>query len=168
MQRNMTDAAEILTKYRKLLSAIDRLCAKITKNSDGGITCYMGCSSCCEAGISLCPLEAFNIKESGAVQTSSDENGHCIFLKNDLCSIYDARPIICRTHGYPLLYDGIDGLELSLCDKNFTSAGSIDSSLFIDMEETNALLAALNLEFVRIFPVYLKKERLSMKDIFKD
>jgi len=161
-------AAQILVKYKKLLSAIDELCEKITKNSGGGITCHKGCSSCCETGISLYPLEAFNIKESGAAQTLSEGNERCIFLENGLCLIYDTRPVICRTHGYPLLYNGAESLELSLCEKNFTSANNIDSSLFIDMEKINTILAALNLEFIRLFPAYQKKERLNMKEIFKD
>jgi len=164
----MTAAAQILEKYKKLLSSIDALCEKITNNSDGGITCHTGCSSCCEAGIRLCPLEAFSIKQWSRRQTPPKGNGSCIFLENDLCSIYDVRPVICRTHGYPLLYNGDESLELSLCEKNFTSVGSIDSSLFVDMEKINALMAALNLEFVKIFPAYREKERVSMEEIFKD
>ncbi|MCL1911396.1 MAG: YkgJ family cysteine cluster protein [Leptospirales bacterium] len=160
------DAAQILAKYKKLLSSIDALCEKITKASGGGITCHIGCSSCCEAGISLFPLEAFGIKEGGSGRPLPEENGRCVFLANGLCSVYSARPIICRTHGYPLLYNDAGNFELSLCEKNFTSVDNIDSSMFIDMEKINSALAYLNLEFVKLFPAYLKKERLSMEEIF--
>lgn len=40
------------------------------------------------------------------------KNGDCIFLKNDLCEIYECRPHICRTYPFFLL----DGkLEVSEC-----------------------------------------------------
>ncbi|MEJ2272736.1 MAG: YkgJ family cysteine cluster protein [Candidatus Bathyarchaeota archaeon] len=34
------------------------------------------------------------------------ETGSCFFLKNNLCSIYNIRPLICRFYPFPLGYLG--------------------------------------------------------------
>jgi Fe-S-cluster containining protein len=39
------------------------------------------------------------------------KNGHCIFLKEKICEIYERRPFICRTYPFYLL----DG-KLEICE----------------------------------------------------
>jgi hypothetical protein len=52
----------------------------------------------------------------------------CVFLKDHGCAIYENRPIICRTHGLPLLYMNDESWELSTCELNFTNFNDDDFS----------------------------------------
>jgi Fe-S-cluster containining protein len=49
----------------------------------------------------------------------------CPALHNDACSIYDARPIICRKWGIPV-FDPNKPLELQACELNFRPGEEID------------------------------------------
>ena len=66
--------------------------------------------------------------------------------------MYQARPIICRTHGLPLLVhrDGASGIDF--CPENFRGAASIPGSAIIDLDRLNATLATINTLFVRGCP----------------
>lgn len=67
-------------------------------------TCKRGCSHCCYMAVGITGLEALHIEkrtghkvtnlESGPVDT--DQREPCVFLKNNECSIYEHRPMVCR------------------------------------------------------------------------
>lgn len=68
-----------------------------------------------------------------------NKNGHCIFLKRDLCSIYNSRPAGCRL--YPLIMD-LDTGEAILHDfcpytDEFVFTGNDEERLaeIIELEE---------------------------------
>ena len=54
----------------------------------------------------LQPPSQFTVKIKGAEPYSYEmkktENGKCVFLKNDRCTIYDVRPLICRFYPFEL------------------------------------------------------------------
>jgi Fe-S-cluster containining protein len=55
-------------------------------------------------------------------EPKKEQDSSCIFLKDHKCTIYASRPVICRTHGLPLLYANNEGeWELSACELNFTA-----------------------------------------------
>lgn len=72
--------------------------------------CRRGCAHCCHIGVAITASEATLLaKASGrtparnvATNLQPTELLHyrnpCPFLKNGECSVYDARPIACRTH----------------------------------------------------------------------
>ena len=49
----------------------------------------------------------------------------CPALKDDACSIYDARPLICRKWGIPLFNPG-KPMELQACELNFRPGEEVD------------------------------------------
>ncbi len=77
----------------------------------------------------------------------------CPLLVNDRCSIYEARPLICRTQGLPLLLEAEDGgLEVDFCPLNFTGAGAVDDldeDHLAPLDALNLRLSLLNLEHCR-------------------
>lgn len=93
----------------------------------------------------------------------------CAFLGRDgTCTVYAARPLICRTHGLPLAYrvyeydaDGLpvhhDSPELMdlWCDLNFTEVSDRNAKQYFDqhgrvnMAAINEELEALNGEFLK-------------------
>jgi len=69
--------------------------------------CRKGCSHCCHISLKFTEAEAIEIGKSIGIPPSSDaadkpersvENEPCPFLRDEACSIYPHRPIVCRTH----------------------------------------------------------------------
>jgi len=90
----------------KLIKSI-KLIPKINKPLSPLFSCKKGCSTCCEyseIGISIIEAEYINknIKHSFSFQRypsiSKEHNNPCPFLINNQCSIYDFRPLVCRTY----------------------------------------------------------------------
>ncbi len=79
----------------------------------------------------------------------------CPALVDGACSVYDARPVICRTHGFPLLYVDEEAQEalLDVCPLNFSESPDdlealTENDLF-EMNIINERLARANIEHVK-------------------
>lgn len=79
----------------------------------------------------------------------------CPALVDGACSVYDARPVICRTHGFPLLYVDEEAQEalLDVCPLNFSESPDdlealTENDLF-EMNIVNERLARANIEHVK-------------------
>lgn len=72
----------------------------------GRLQCRQGCSSCCVDEITVFEVEAENIRRHCADMLAGGTPhppGGCAFLdEQGACRIYDHRPYVCRTQGYPL------------------------------------------------------------------
>jgi hypothetical protein len=70
------------------------------------LQCGRGCSACCVDDITVFEIEAQNIRtrfESLLREETPHPHGACAFLDGEgACRVYDARPYVCRTQGYPL------------------------------------------------------------------
>lgn len=98
--------------YSKILSELDSKLEEYWTSQSKFLCCKAGCSECCEKGdypISDIELEYLMhgyMKLENEVKIKIQENintmekgGSCPFLIQNLCSVYQYRPIICRTHG---------------------------------------------------------------------
>ncbi|MFZ5428971.1 MAG: YkgJ family cysteine cluster protein [Bacteroidota bacterium] len=151
----MADKKEIFEKYRKLTDKTDRLTESLEKVHRQHMQCRLGCSFCC-MDYSLFPVEFYAIADQLKAEeirinpeAKSDE---CIFLVNNACTIYAFRPMICRTHGLPLLYTNEDGeWELSACELNFTEfEEEFHSENAFPQDKFNSRLFMLNKEFIAL------------------
>ena len=106
-----------------------------------------------------------------ALKNSETKKNKCSFLLNGECTIYENRPVICRTHGLPLLYmNDDDNWELYVCDLNFSD---YDLKEFTD-ENTypqdlyNSKLYMLNKRFIEYFTSrkYGKKQLVPIKHLY--
>lgn len=123
---------------------------KVQSKYSAQMKCAEGCSKCCYTDISVFEVEAENIKEwfnSLDEQKKSElktlwqtpvESGACSFLYNDRCSVYEARPIICRTQGAPLFLQAENILDY--CPLNF-EAGDPDKVDWLNLDRLNTLLS---------------------------
>jgi Fe-S-cluster containining protein len=68
----------------------------------------------------------------------------CPLLLNQHCLLYDARPIICRTHGLPIVYTTDGKLSSDFCPRNLTNTASVSGSHTVNIDTLNTLLAAIN------------------------
>ena len=168
---------ENLANYFLLLSRVDQLCGKINEAFAEQIACRAGCSTCCRH-LTLFPVEAANLVK--AVESLPDEirlllsgriqwpeSGSCPLLLDDRCMIYSDRPVICRTHGLPLLAE-VEGVKtVDCCPENFRVAEVLPGSAVINLETVNNALVAINAMFVvKNNDVRFKgKDRFTIADI---
>ena len=140
-------------KYRELLKEITEQTKQLEQVHKKQMNCKNGCDLCC-IDFSIFPLEYHFIinhiqNETLELEEHSDKN-ICKFLKSHSCTIYPFRPIMCRTHGLPLLYSNDEGEpELSVCHLNFTDFDfaefTYDNTLAQD--RFNSKLFLLNKDF---------------------
>jgi hypothetical protein len=121
--------------------------------------CRRGCGECCILE-TVCELEAFVITrslEDGRINhhkklptetQKENETRPCPFLESDVCTIYPVRPVICRTHGLPLLHRSENRIEC--CPRNFAGTDISDSfsNLLLDAEAIAEALMRLNAAFL--------------------
>ena len=144
-----------LSEYKFLRNEIDNSCSVLEKMHKDNLACSPGCTSCC-MNFNVFPVEYFSIKEEiskmKVIINKNPSEGGCIFLVDNLCSIYRSRPIICRTHGLPLLSMGEEGWELSHCELNFVhnQPGFNEANTF-PADRYNSKLFLLNREFIKSF-----------------
>lgn len=140
----------LMAQYRTLCGYCDTVFNRALDALRPHIRCARGCSACCVLE-TVAPLEASVIADY--VQTVSrpdnapDDSSHCVLLHQDTCTIYPARPIICRTHGVPLLYPSSG--EIEICPLNLTryDVAALPHDLFCDAERIADNLMRLNLAF---------------------
>ncbi len=147
------------SKYKTLVNEIDRKTAKLEKTHHKHMQCKNGCDLCC-IDFSIFPVEYYSILnelKSNAVNPEPAENSEsniCSFLVNHSCTIYQYRPIMCRTHGFPLLYANDEGdYELSACELNFTDFDYEDFTMenTLPQDKYNSKLFILNKQFIADF-----------------
>lgn len=146
-------------EYLKLRDKADALTNKLGKMHRSHMECKMGCDLCC-MDYSIFPVEFYSIAKQLEKQEITSElpsvnnNNTCVFLKDHKCTIYSERPIICRTHGLPLLYvnEG-EEWELSACELNFTDFDFMDftNENTFPQDIFNSELFMLNRKFVHEF-----------------
>jgi Fe-S-cluster containining protein len=141
----------ILEEYRELITDIESMMKAITaEHFSTVLQCRPGCSECCMQ-FSVLPLEAailateLNLK--GATRSGKSEK--CLLLHDDLCTVYDLRPIICRTQGLALAYidEEAGAIEVSACPLNFPDDYPFNHDNVLYMDQFNQRLAELNLRY---------------------
>ena len=147
-----------IQQYRQLRDEVDRKAAELETVHADWMACKKGCSGCC-MNLSVWPVEFFSIlaelKETGWPRPQLNLDGECVYLDaGSACQIYPFRPLICRTHGLPLVYwhEDADPPEYGVmfCEKNFKGADKVTFTAenTLNMEEANEKLARLNLAFI--------------------
>lgn len=147
----------LFKKYLLLRAEIDIAVENLSNYHEDHMVCKAGCDSCCFS-FKVFPVEFYAIKHVTGLLGDfyADEdiigNERCLYLKDHKCTIYDQRPIICRTHGLPLLNMNEEGTDwvLSACELNFTEAPENyfkEENVF--MQDTfNSKLFQINKEFL--------------------
>jgi len=166
---------DLLDNYRHLVARVDALCRSITEALQDQITCSAGCSACCTA-ITLFPVEAAALaaaldalpaEEAEEIRRHVAEHAdgeRCPLLRNHVCLLYDARPIICRTHGLPIIYDTGQERKIDYCPLNLTDRESFPGSLIIDVDKLNLLLVAINALFLAKSGGDARPERITIAE----
>lgn len=167
-----------LDNYHQLLARVDYLCRNIADRLGDSITCSPGCSSCCTS-ITLFPVEAAALaaaldrlpgdaaSEIRRHVRRNTGSGRCPLLKEERCLLYEARPIICRTHGLPILFQEESGQRIDCCPRNRLPEGSLPGSAVIDLDRLNSVLVAVNALYRSVYS-HTSPERLTIADAILD
>lgn len=149
---------------KSLHQNIDQFFDKIQKKFPQEINCRLGCDVCCHTDISVSQIESQLIEEwFHALEDEKKESlkelwsrpqpkgkGYhneearpCAFLYEGKCSIYEARPVICRSHGIAVVRTTEETKEIDVCSLNFkNSLPQLEDAL--DLDRLNTLLAIAN------------------------
>ena len=144
-----------IDRYRDLRARVDRLADDLAVLHGTRLVCRPGCAGCC-INLTVFPVEYAailqDLRSAGTKPLRLDPSAPCAFLKDNLCQIYQYRPIICRTHGLPIAFTHSDLAEpeisVSFCPLNFASL-DFDEYVFgpqntLDLDAVNAELAQIN------------------------
>lgn len=178
MEASFLDSDAILRNYRGLLGKIDGFWAQVASVCPGQLACRQGCDSCCRhlslfwvegaaLGAALAQLPTAQIDTIRQRARQAEPTGACPLLCQGSCLLYPARPVICRTHGLPVLLANSQGQrQLDHCPENFRSIDSLPAGVILDLEVLNTTLSAINRLFVAecFRDTFPGPERLSIAD----
>jgi len=124
--------------FQALQQNAEGLFDQIQDRNASKMACRSGCSACCHAHFSVFTGEAllmeqwfFGLPESDrqTLRTHWENKPRnplaCAFLRENRCTIYPARPIICRTQGAPLRIQEKTGERIDACPLNFDGGKSL-------------------------------------------
>jgi len=163
----------ILRYYRQLLEQVDKWTVEMTQRYQRHLACRKGCDLCCQRKFSVSAVEAYSIASlfhrlpETLQRAVRKRKTSCTFLVKGACSVYEARPVICRTFGLPSLHrnEGGEG-EISWCELNFTNVSNdfaFQADGIIDIDTLNVKLDGVNRLFLK--ESGLSQERVSMDEI---
>jgi Fe-S-cluster containining protein len=154
----------LLQNYTALVERIDAHTARVSDAYKDQMVCRKGCDSCCRF-LSLFPVEALSlaaaferlapedqaIVEARIRELDAPENqDNCPLLIDRACMLYSARPVICRTHGFPIYIEKEEGSLVDFCPENFKAAASFPKEALLSLEQLNTMLAAVNTHFLSL------------------
>ena len=164
-----------LIPYRDLLTTVDRLLYRIRRRYSAQITCRKGCDCGCR-NLSIFPIEALSLANAlqdlpagTAVRirkrAANASFWDCPLLEDQACNLYTFRPVICRTHGFPLQTIYNQQVSIGHCRHNFKDMSSIPDDAVIDLDHINGALRAINSSAVSEMAYALQlPDRLSIAD----
>lgn len=173
-----TLAQKQIDAYYTLRAEIDTLSQKLINEHQQHLLCREGCDQCC-LNLRIFPVEYHAILSEltpagiPTINVITGEEDPCTFLNNHSCSIYPSRPIICRTHGLPLLFTNDEGtdLELALCELNFTDAEDVEFTVDNTYPEDSFVsqLYLINRAFIKHYKEidYKGQQLIRLSDILK-
>ncbi len=151
-------AFDILANYHALVKRIDLHIQQLEKKYPEDIVCKKGCDDCCK-NLTLFPVEAFclstafinltNASQDKIIKKINTQNNTCPLLIKGACALYLVRPIICRTHGYPITMEKEERIQIDFCPKNFKSIVSFPKESLLSLEQLNTTLTAVNQHFLK-------------------
>ena len=159
------DLDRLLKNYTDLLARVDAHIRQVEQDHADKIACKKGCDACCRP-LNLFPVEALALARAFSAlpqnaqqrlrqkiiarqdQVESRDSSGCPLLMDHACLLYQARPVICRTHGFPI-YMVKDGEALvDYCPENFKGMAHLPKEALLDLDQLNTLLTAINQHFI--------------------
>lgn len=118
----------------QLRTKIDQHFDEAQRRSPDAFQCRPGCAQCCHPQLGIFEIEAAPVRASlaelarenpdlasriRAQATRAGPLNRCALLVDQRCTVYEARPAMCRVQGLPII-DGPDD-EVKHCELNFVA-----------------------------------------------
>ena len=149
----------MLERYRELAAKIDGFFTRVAARHGAEMQCAAGCSACCRQRLSITGVEAAAIvawagtrpaaerAEVAATAAAAPPDACSALDAAGRCRIYDARPLVCRSHGVPVRMKSPRGLPVvESCALNFRTAGpaAADADCVLDQELVSTMLGLID------------------------
>jgi uncharacterized protein len=148
-----------MSRYPELAAKVDGFFARVVSRYPNETKCNKGCSHCCHVRLTITGVEADAIydevaswsedrKAQLAANVAAAAPDRCVALApNGRCLVYEARPIVCRSHGAPIRMRSPGSLPVvETCRENFTTHGpaAADADCILDQETLSAMVLAVD------------------------
>ena len=146
----MTSAHTHLRNLIQLRERLDSHSARVTAVHAKHFACRQGCSGCCQTERTVNDLEfaalteGFEALEPATQERLSNNPGSgCPLLLDDTCALYEERPLICRSHGLPIILEN----RLDVCPLNFEdmSLKELPETDLLSVDTITTILAVSNM-----------------------
>jgi hypothetical protein len=159
----VTDS-EALAHFRMLTGKVDAFFNRVEGQHKADMACHTGCNDCCHVRLSVTSVEAQIIEQHWPTlspearqvlreRSHEESDGLCSALGDDgRCSIYEARPLVCRSHGLPLRLRQEGRLPIiDACFRNFNDKGpgAVAPDNILDQQTLSTALLAIDAAFAR-------------------
>jgi Fe-S-cluster containining protein len=148
-------------RYRELTAKVDAFFARVEGRHAADLRCTAGCTQCCHTRLTVTGVEAAAIEAAVdampaerrahvaaiAARPVDDAAPRCAALDLDgRCLVYDARPLVCRSHGVPIRTRAGGLPVVTSCELNFTAHGpaAADADCILDQTTLSTVLLALD------------------------
>ncbi|MEO1270342.1 MAG: YkgJ family cysteine cluster protein, partial [Myxococcota bacterium] len=160
----------LFANYNGFVRKVDAHTTRVASRHAAQMRCARGCTACCRQDLSVSRVEAERILlwlERHGVPERDDAHGphdaHALFFAlagpracsflapGGACGIYPVRPIICRTHGFPIQ---LSDSTRDTCPLNFATDGALEQVPAEDviqlplLNKTLALIERLHIQAV--------------------
>lgn len=154
-------------RLAELRSKVDTFFTRVAARYPGQLACAPGCADCCRGELTVTAVEAAGIARAvsalapaarAELARRARDGTPCVALDADgRCAVYEARPIVCRSHGVPLRFtepspDGKRSLPvLDACSKNFTGMdlAAVDPGSILDQQTLSVVLGGIDALFAQ-------------------
>jgi uncharacterized protein len=135
-----------VSRLAELTGKIDGFFARVEARHGDDMQCQTGCSDCCHVRLSITHVEAAAIRShlAGRSVTVGTHPDRCAALDPaGRCQIYDARPVVCRSHGVPIRMHEDSLPVIRNCHRNFLHT-TPDADCVLDQATLSTLVLAVD------------------------
>ena len=159
-----------MSRLGELTQKVDAFFACVTARHGTDMQCQTGCADCCHVRLTITAVEAAAVRalvtgwpserrrtlahtgpthEPGEISGGGGAHGthgidRCAALDGaGRCKIYEARPLVCRSHGVPIRLRRGSLPVVQACHRNFTHT-TADPDCILDQATLSAMLYAID------------------------
>lgn len=178
MRMDQTLSENSFDNYQTLVRRVDQHLDRIRRIFPQHMACRKGCDACCRP-LTLFPIEALKLAvafstldettKARVLEKIETEPNACPLLWESQCLLYADRPLICRTHGYPICFrEANEEIRVDFCPENFKGISSFPRDALLDIDALNTLLAAVNRHFLETMATHGSfPERMPVSEALK-
>ncbi|MCB9745895.1 MAG: YkgJ family cysteine cluster protein [Alphaproteobacteria bacterium] len=142
-------ADDPLRNLKALRHKVDAHASWVMTERAASFACRAGCDACCQTERSVTDVEYAALEAAVAGldaetlgKLRAREGDACSLLLDGRCAVYADRPIICRSHGLPLVMSG----QLDVCPLNFEGEAleELPQADVLSVDTVTAILVTLN------------------------